>query len=94
MRHAKEFVKLIKGSEAGGKLTFTADQAVKDTKLSGSALLRKESRGSHQRSDYPQRDDVSFLKHSLAYHTGGEPRIDYQDVVITKWPPAERVYGR
>lgn len=59
-----------------------------------SALLRKESRGSHQRSDYPQRDDVNYLRHSLAYRTGGEPRIDYQDVVITKWPPAERVYGR
>jgi fumarate reductase flavoprotein subunit len=59
-----------------------------------SALQRKESRGSHQRSDYPQRDDVNFLRHSLAYRTEGEPRIEYQDVVITKFPPAERVYGR
>jgi len=62
--------------------------------LAHSALGRKESRGSHQRSDYPQRDDVQFLKHSLAYRSDGEPpRIDYLDVVITRWPPGERVYG-
>jgi fumarate reductase flavoprotein subunit len=58
-----------------------------------SALARKESRGSHQRLDFPQRDDQHYLKHSLAYRTDGDPRIDYLDVVITKWPPAERVYG-
>jgi fumarate reductase flavoprotein subunit len=58
-----------------------------------SALARRESRGSHQRTDFPQRDDQQFLKHSVAYHTDGDPRIEYQDVVITRWPPAERVYG-
>jgi fumarate reductase flavoprotein subunit len=58
-----------------------------------SALARQESRGSHQRTDFPQRDDQRYLKHSLAYHTDGDPRIDYLDVVITRWPPAERVYG-
>jgi succinate dehydrogenase flavoprotein subunit len=62
--------------------------------VAASALARSESRGSHQRSDFPQRDDQQFLKHSLAYRTGGEPRIEYRDVVITRWPPAERVYGR
>jgi len=36
----------------------------------------------------------NFLKHSLAYQNGIEPRIDYKDVVITKWPPGERVYGK
>jgi succinate dehydrogenase flavoprotein subunit len=62
--------------------------------LAHGALQRKESRGSHQRTDYPQRDDENFLKHTLAYRTEGEPpRIDYLDVVITRWPPGERVYG-
>ncbi|MES4792522.1 MAG: fumarate reductase (quinol) flavoprotein subunit, partial [Chloroflexota bacterium] len=59
-----------------------------------SALQRKESRGGHQRTDYPQRDDQNFLKHSLAFRTDGAPRIEYLDVVITRWPPKERVYGR
>jgi fumarate reductase flavoprotein subunit len=58
-----------------------------------SALARNESRGSHQRTDFPQRDDGRYLKHSLAYRTESDPRIDYLDVVITRWPPAERVYG-
>jgi fumarate reductase flavoprotein subunit len=61
--------------------------------LAHSALARTESRGSHQRSDYPDRNDDEFLKHSLAYQTDGDPRIEYLDVVITRWPPGERVYG-
>ena len=60
-----------------------------------SALNRKESRGSHQRLDgYEKRDDVNFLKHSLAYSTGdGAPRIEYGDVKITKSKPGTRAYG-
>ena len=60
-----------------------------------SALLRRESRGSHQRTDHPKRDDGAFLKHSLAYRNGdGRPRIEYVPVTITRWPPGQRVYGR
>ena len=59
-----------------------------------SALSRRESRGSHQRTDFVNRDDENFLRHSLAYRTETESRIEYQDVVITKWPPAERIYGK
>ena len=63
--------------------------------ITHSALARKESRGSHQRTDFPERDDKQYLKHSLAHNVeDGEPRIDYKDVVITRWPPEERVYGR
>ncbi len=60
-----------------------------------SALNRRESRGSHQRTDYPVRDDKEFLAHSLAYRSAdGPPRIEYLPVTITRWPPAQRVYGR
>ncbi len=59
-----------------------------------SAVARTESRGSHQRTDHPQRDDDNFLAHSMAYRSDdGPPRIEYRDVVITRWPPAERKYG-
>jgi fumarate reductase flavoprotein subunit len=62
--------------------------------LAHSALQRKESRGSHQRLDYPARDDDNFLRHSLATYRGAEPpAISYRDVVITRSQPAERVYG-
>jgi len=60
-----------------------------------SALQRTESRGSHQRSDYPERDDENFLVHSMAYKSGnGSTQIEYKPVTITQWPPGERVYGQ
>ena len=60
-----------------------------------SALERRESRGSHQRTDFPKRDDEGFLRHSLAYRAeDGAPRIEYLPVTITRWPPGQRVYGR
>jgi len=59
------------------------------------ALNREESRGAHQRRDFPKRDDIKYLAHSLISRTGeGPPRVDYLPVVITRWPPGERVYGR
>jgi len=61
--------------------------------LCQAALERRESRGAHQREDYPARDDEKFLKHSLAYRTADGVKIEWLDVVITKWPPAERKYG-
>ncbi len=57
-----------------------------------SALERKESRGSHTRTDFPKRDDGQYLKHSLAYRTQGEPKVDYLPVTITRWQPEERKY--
>jgi len=60
-----------------------------------SAFHRRESRGSHQRTDYPERDDRKFLTHSLIYRSAaGRPRVDYLPVTITRWPPGKRVYGR
>ena len=63
--------------------------------MAHSALERRESRGSHQRLDgYEQRDDLNFLKHSLAHYNGDDaPRIEYGPVKITTSPPAARAYG-
>lgn len=57
-----------------------------------SALAREESRGAHFRFDFPHRDDARWLKHTLAYKGETAPRLDYVDVAITKYPPAERKY--
>jgi fumarate reductase flavoprotein subunit len=57
-------------------------------------LRREESRGAHQRTDFPARDDRRFLAHTIVYRNGdGPPRISFAPVTITRWPPAERVYG-
>ena len=62
--------------------------------IANSAIERKESRGAHQRLDYTERDDVNYLKHTLAFYNGDSaPRIEYSDVKITKSQPAKRVYG-
>jgi fumarate reductase flavoprotein subunit len=59
-----------------------------------SALQRTESRGAHQRTDYPKRDDQKFLAHSLVLRDAeGSPQVEYLPVRITRWPPGERVYG-
>ena len=60
--------------------------------VANSALKRKESRGSHTRTDFPKRDDENFLRHTLAYRTPDGPRIEYRPVTITRWPPEERKY--
>ncbi|MGH8893743.1 MAG: FAD-binding protein, partial [Actinomycetes bacterium] len=62
-----------------------------------SALRREESRGAHQRTDFPARDDERYLAHSLVRRDAdpdGPPHVEYLPVTITRWPPGERVYGR
>ncbi len=60
-----------------------------------SALDRKESRGAHQRTDFPSRDDKNYLAHSMVYRNpDGSRRVEHLPVTITRWPPGERVYGK
>ena len=73
------------------ELSFMLDIA---ETIVASALQRQESRGAHQRTDFPQRDDHKFLAHSVAERQAdGSCRVRYMPVTITRWPPAERVYG-
>jgi succinate dehydrogenase / fumarate reductase flavoprotein subunit len=61
--------------------------------VAAGALERKESRGSHARRDFPKRDDVNWLKHTLAYRDlSGKIRFEYKPVTITKYQPVERKY--
>lgn len=56
------------------------------------AINRRESRGSHARTDYPTRDDANFLHHTLAYYDSKEPIMKKHPVTITKYKPVERKY--
>jgi fumarate reductase flavoprotein subunit len=78
--------------EAAFELGFMLDVAESIVQC---ALARTESRGAHQRTDFPARDDGKFLTHSLVFRqTDGSPRVEYLPVKITRWAPGERVYGQ
>ncbi len=73
------------------ELSFMLDVA---TAIVNAALRREESRGAHQRNDFPERNDERFLAHSMSYRMpNGACRVEYLPVTITRWPPGERVYG-
>ncbi|HEY9899639.1 MAG TPA: succinate dehydrogenase flavoprotein subunit [Pantanalinema sp.] len=56
------------------------------------ALLRNESRGAHYKPDFPERDDVNFLKTTMARWTPNGPEITYQEVDTSLIKPRPRKY--
>jgi succinate dehydrogenase/fumarate reductase flavoprotein subunit len=77
---------LVDALELGGMLELAEVTAL-------TALKRTECRGSHWRTDHPGRNDEEWLKHSMAtYNPDGAPRVEYADVIITKYQPTERKY--
>jgi succinate dehydrogenase / fumarate reductase flavoprotein subunit len=56
------------------------------------AVARTESRGSHSRTDHPQRDDENWLTHTLAHYAPEGPRLDYKPVTLGTFEPQERKY--
>jgi succinate dehydrogenase / fumarate reductase, flavoprotein subunit len=56
------------------------------------AFNRRESRGAHSRIDYTYRDDINFLKHTLAYNTSEAPKLTWHPVTFTRYAPVERKY--
>ncbi len=71
------------------ELGFLLDNA---EQLTNAALNRTESRGAHSREDFKERDDATWLKHTLVYKDGDGVRIDYKPVSLGTYEPKPRVY--
>jgi succinate dehydrogenase / fumarate reductase, flavoprotein subunit len=76
---------LIQALELGSMLQMA------DCLVTG-AVARTESRGAHSRLDHPDRDDESWLRHTLTTYDDGRVALDYKPVTITEFEPAVRTY--
>jgi succinate dehydrogenase / fumarate reductase flavoprotein subunit len=106
LRHAAEVVRALKERYARAAIqdhsrTFNTDlmEAIElgfmldcAEVVTAGALAREESRGGHYRTDFPKRDDVNWLKHTLAYLEPEGVRMTSKPVTITHFEPKERVY--
>ena len=81
-RFCQEFITLVE---------FSAMMDLAEIILRG-AHQRTETRGSHFRTDFPARDDASWLKHTLATSTDKGPVFSYRSVAVDKYKPQERKY--
>ena len=82
LRYCQEFITLVE---------FDSMLDIAEVIILG-ALKREETRGSHFRTDFPQRRDEEWLKHTLAIYQDGHPKLDYRKVKIGKYQPKERTY--
>jgi len=78
-------VDLIRGLELEGLLDVAEAIVV-------GALKREESRGAHSRLDFKERDDIKFLKHTIATYSAAGPVITYSPVKLGKYKPEARRY--
>ena len=56
------------------------------------ALQREESRGSHYREDFTNRDDEHWLHHTVVHCTSKDLKFSQKDVDLSMWEPQERKY--
>ena len=84
--HGKTFnYDLMEAVELGNSLDLSEA-------ILASALHREESRGAHFRTDFPNRDDQNFLKHTLVFRADTGLEVKYKPVIITRFQPQARVY--
>jgi len=99
VRALKEKFKGVKATDGGRQFNYNLQDVLEvgvmlelAEVVAQGALNRRESRGGHARTDYPNRDDKNWLRHTLAVRSTDGPSFSYSPVTITMWKPVERKY--